>query len=354
MTIPEPFTNNELGQLDEVGTAKSGSAEDQFFQECTSLVREWLKTRELRKDPAAPDTQAILFIYAETPGIDFGFDSKTMDAPKKIRKKFGTLAQGIVVCNQNFTVMLKVQESLTVEDAFDFAEEHLSTSVSFAIAKVGQYKMQIHRAFQDLNEWLEDPDEFDVKIDDVHLTPEVIANDLERFHLVYLSTHLARAARHMWIFDDKKNLHRLGPRPEEHVQSFLLSHFDGLYGRASVFVHEEIKNQGGRADISIARPSLGKSGKVNTVLELKVLAPTNSPKENTEWGMGGVEQANSYRNADTDAAFACLFDARKDKSPMPDLAPFADSNDVVLKLYPMALPPDAVVKAKAKAKAKAT
>lgn len=354
MTVQKPFSDNELGQLDELDTAKSGSTEDQFFQECTSLVRDWLQTRELRKDPAAPDIQAILFIYAETPEVDFGFDPKTVDTPKKIRKKFGTLAQGIVVCNQNLNVMLKVRELLTVEDAFVFAENHLTTSVSFAIAKVGQYKMQIHRAFQDLDKWLDDPDEITVSIDDIHLTPEVIADDLERFHDAYLSTHLARAARHMWTSDEETSAHRLGERPEEHIQSFLLSHLDGLYGRASVFVHEEVKNKGGRTDINIARPSLSKSGKVNTVLELKVLAPTNSPKVNSNWGMKGVEQANNYRNADTDAAFACLFDARKDKSPMPDLAPFAKNNDVVLKLYPMALPPDAVVKAKAKAKAKAT
>lgn len=351
MTVQEPFSDNELGQLDDVDAAKSGSAEDQFFQECTSLVRIWLQTRELRKEPAAPDTQAILFIYAEAPIVDLGFDPATVDAPKKIRKKLGTLAQGIVVCNQNFKVMLKVRELLTVEDAYDFAENCLSTSVSFAVAKVGQYKMQIHRAFQDLDEWLDDPDEIPVNIDDVHLTPEVIADDLERFHDAYLSTHLARAARHMWTYDEEKSVHRLGERPEEHVQSFLLSHLDGLYGRASVFVHEEIKNKGGRTDISIARPSLGKSGKVNTVLELKVLAPTNSPKTNNNWGMKGVKQADSYRNADTDAAFACLFDARKEKLEMPDLAPYAKSNDVVLKIYPMELPPEVVVKTKVKAKA---
>ncbi|WP_116866157.1 hypothetical protein [Pseudomonas syringae] len=351
MTVPRPFTDNELGQLDEVGPAKSGSAEDQFFQECTSLVREWLQTRELRKDPAAPDTQAILFIYSETPVVDFGFDPETVDAPKKIRKKFGTLAQGIVVCNQNFNVILKVRELLTVENAFDFAESHLTTSVSFAIAKVGQYKMLIHRAYQDLEKWLGDPDEFDVKIDDIHLTPEVIADDLVRFHDAYLSTHLARAARHMWTYDETSRAHRLGERPEEHVQSFLLSHLDGLYGRASVFVHEEVKNKGGRTDINIARPSLGKSGKVNTVLELKVLAPTNSPKVNSNWGKKGVRQAVSYRNADTDAAFTCLFDARKEKLDMPDLAPFAKSNEVVLKIYPMGLPPDPLVKPKTKAKA---
>ncbi|WP_053160396.1 hypothetical protein [Pseudomonas protegens] len=352
MTVPQLFSDKELGQLDGVYAAKSGTAEDQFFQECTSVLRVWLQTRELRKEPPAPDNQAILFIFAETPLVEFGFEQTAVGPPKKIRKKLGTLGEGIVVCNQNFKVMLKVRDSVTIEDAYEFAETWLSSSVSFAIAKVGQYKIQIHRALQDLDDWLDDPEEITVNIDDIDLTPEVIADDLERFHDAYLSTHLARAARHMWTLPEGECQHRLGPQPEEHVQSFLLSHLDGLYGRASVFVHEEVKNKGGRTDISIARPSPGKSGKVNTVLELKVLAPTNSFTVNNTWGLKGVEQADGYRNPDTDAAFACLFDARREKLDMPDLAPFAMSKNVLVKIYSMGIPADKVLKPEAKAKAK--
>lgn len=340
MATQQLFTDNELSRLNEVQAAKSGSAEDQFIQECIELVRDWLSTRQRRNDPPPPDDQAILFVFAETPLIDFGFDKNAVSEPRKIWKKQGTLGQGIVVCNQNFKVMRKVRESLTIDDAYTFAEDQLSPLSSFTIAKIGQHKLQIHRAGQNLEDWLSDPEEIPINIDEILLTPEVIADDLRRFHHVYLSTSLARAARHMWVLPDGKTRYRLGEQPEQHIQSFLLSHLDGLYARAAVFVHEEIKNQSGRVDIWIERPSLGPSGKVNTVLELKVLAPTNSFNENHAWARSGVEQANSYRNHDTDTAFACLFDARRKKQDMPELAPYALEKNVRLEQYLMDVPAD--------------
>lgn len=339
MTANVPFSDKELSRLNGVQTAKSGSAEDQFIQECIELVRDWLFTRQLRKELAPPDSQAILFVFAEAPLIDFGFDKAAVGEPVRVRRKQGTLGEGIVVCNQNFKVMLKVCESLTIEDAYTFAENQLSTSFSFTIAKVGQHKLQIHRAGQDLEGWLDDPEEIPINIDEIAITPDVIAEDLERFHLRYLSTSLARAARHMWVLPEGETQYRLGEQPEQHIQSFLLSHLDGLYGRASVFVNEEIKNQGGRTDICIERPGQGLSGKVNTVLELKVLAPTKSFNANHAWARSGVEQADSYRNHDTDAAFACLFDARREKLDMPELPPYALEKNVCLKQYAMDVPP---------------
>lgn len=340
MTTTPLFTDNELSTLSEVQTAKSGSAEDQFIQECIELVRVWLSTRKLRNDPPPPDNQAILFVFAEAPLIDYGFDKNAVSNHQQIRKKMGTLGQGIVVCNQNFKVMLKARELLTVEGAYAFAESHLSTSHSFTIAKVGQHKLQIHRIGQSLENWLDDPEEILINIDEILLTPDVIAEDLKRFHHTYLSTPLARAARHMWVLPKGQIQHRLGEQPEQHIQSFLLSHLDGLYGRAAVFVREEIKNQGGRVDIWIDRPSQGSSGKVNTVLELKVLNPSKSFNANQKWARSGVEQADSYRNHDTDTAFACLFDARREKLDMPELEPYALEKKVRLEQYPMDVPAD--------------
>lgn len=345
-----PFTDTELSRLDGVQAAKSGSAEDQFIQECIELVRDWLCTRQRRKDPAPPDSQAILFIFAEAPLVDYCFDKAAVGEPVKIRRKQGTLGEGIVVCNQNFKVMLKVCQNLTIEEAYTFAESHLSTSSSFTIAKVGQHKLQIHRAGQSLVDWLDEPEEILINLDEIALNPDVIAEDLQRFHLHYLSTPVSRAARHMWVLPDGQTQHRLGEQPEQHIQSFLLSHLDGLYGRASVFVSEEIKNQGGRMDICIARPSPGASGKVNTILELKVLAPTKSFNENHIWARSGVEQADSYRNHDTDAAFACLFDARREKLDMPTLPPYALEKSVRLERYAMEVPADSKKKPAAQSK----
>ena len=338
MTTTPLFTDNELSMLSEVQTAKSGSAEDQFIQECIDLVRDWLSTRKLRNDPPPPDNQAILFVFAEAPLIDYGFDKKAVSNHQQIRKKMGTLGQGIVVCNQNFRVMLKVRELLTVEDAYAFAESQLLASHSFTIAKVGQHRLQIHRVGQRLVDWLDDPEEVLINIDEIPLTPDVIADDLIRFHHTYLSTPLARAARHMWVRKDGR--YYLGVQPEQHIQSFLLSHLDGLYSRAAVFVREEIKNQGGRVDIWIDRPRQGSSGKVNTILELKVLKPSDSFKSNHDWARKGVEQANGYRNHDTDTAFACLFDARRIKQDMPELEPYAIAKNVRLERYLMDVPGD--------------
>lgn len=341
MATQQLFTDKELNRLNEVQSAKSGSAEDQFIQECIELVRDWLSTRQRRNDPPPPDDQAILFVFAETPMIDLGFDKSAVSDLGRVWKKQGTLGQGIVVCNQNFKVMRKVRESLAIDDAYKFADKQLSPLSSFTIAKVGQHKLQIHRAGQNLEDWFSDPEEILINIDERILTPEVIADDLRRFHHLYLSTSVARAARHMWVLPDGEVRYRLGEQPEQHIQSFLLSHLDGLYARAGVFVHEEIKNQGGRADIWIERSNSGSSGKVNTVLELKVLAPTKSFNENHSWAKSGVEQADGYRNHDTDTAFACMFDARREKLDMPGLAPYALEKNVRLEQYLMSIPTDA-------------
>ncbi|MGP0838079.1 hypothetical protein [Serratia sp. CY85251] len=343
MTASQSFTSEELRQLDDIESAKSGTTEDQFIQECIELVRNWLETRQKRKDPAPPDTQSILFIFAEAPDIELGFDNTFTDEPIPIRKKMGTLGEGIVVCNQNFRVMRKVCKNLTIDDAYNFVESKLSSNFSFIIAKVGQFQLQIHRAGQDLGKWLEDPDEVSINIDDIDITPELIADDIEKFHHRYLSTPVARAARHMWKCPEGAPP-KLGEKPEQHVQSFLLSHFDGLYARASVFVNEEVNNQGGRTDINIERPSKVLSRKVNTILELKVLSPTLSFNKNQEWAQSGVEQANKYRNHDTDAAFACLFDARRNKEDMPELPLYASKKDVRLLICKMDIPSTKKVK----------
>lgn len=341
MASTQPFSDKEMSRLSNAQTAKSGSAEDQFFQECIELVRIWLQTRNKRGDAAPPDTQAILFIFSEAPKVDYGFDENTVSKQQQIRKKQGTLGEGIVVCNQNFKVMLKVHDNLTIDDAYNFAENHLFSITSFAIAKVGQYAIQIHRKGQDLDEWLDDPEEISINIEEINLTPVVIANDLQRFHDSYLRTSQARAARHMWVLPPNELQYRLGPHPEQHIQSFLLSHLDGLYGRSSVFVNEEIINPGGRSDIIIERPGQSISKKVNTIIELKVLAPTKSSTANKNWAISGIDQADSYRNHDTDAAFACLFDAQRQKMAIPEITPYAQSKNVLIKQYLMDVPENA-------------
>nr|WP_199064493.1 hypothetical protein [Chromobacterium sp. ASV5] len=335
------FSASEYIRLNDITAASSGTAEDQFIHECINFYREWLETQNIIKDNLPPKTQAILFVFSEAPRIKLGFDEKLVDTPKLVRRKSGTLEQGIVVCNQNFEIMLKVRADLEVDDAYSFVEDNFLDETTFVIAKMGQQKLQIHRSGQHISDWINYPEEHIVKCDDVAVTPDLIAEDISRFHHSNLSTEVSTAARHMWVLDKAKNQYRLGPQPEQHIQSFLLVHLRGSYSRAIVFVNEEIKNQGGRVDICIEREKHpGANKKVNTMLELKVLAPTNTFNENNAWAKKGIDQAKDYRNHDTDVSFACIFDARREKTDMPELTPYASEKNVRLEQYSMRMPAD--------------
>lgn len=77
------------------------------------------------------------------------------------------------------------------------------------------------------------------------------------------------------------------------------------------------------------------------MIELKVLNPAASDAENLKWAHKGIEQAHNYKTKtrDTDAAFACIYDARRDKRvSMPSLSLDAAEKGVLLKLQPMAVP----------------
>lgn len=79
---------------------------------------------------------------------------------------------------------------------------------------------------------------------------------------------------------------------------------------------------------------------MTTILELKVLAPTNSENANLKWAIKGVVQSNGYRNQHTDACFACIFDARKNKAlVLSGLTEKANELDVILSKHEMELPP---------------
>jgi hypothetical protein len=86
-------------------------------------------------------------------------------------------------------------------------------------------------------------------------------------------------------------------------------------------------------------------------LELKVLNPTLTQASNHAWALSSLEQSDGYRQDDTDACFACIYDARRDQSDtMPDLEVHAKTANVRLERYPMAVPqPSANATKKAKA-----
>ena len=102
-------------------------------------------------------------------------------------------------------------------------------------------------------------------------------------------------------------------------------------------------SRGGRVDVRIARATSHAVPKRRvTMIELKVLYPHKSDKDNELWGLDGIEQARRYKNTnpDTDEAFACVYDARPNKANMlPLLGPQALADKVVLKHHLMDTPP---------------
>lgn len=349
MDSHSPFTKNEQDRISDMDSAVSGSAEDQFIQESFEFYRYWLSSRT--SNDLGPDTQALLLIFAETPEIDWGFTCQPKIVPTKAYRKAGTLSEGVAVCNQNFKIILKLYDSLTVDEAYQFVEESLSASHTFVLGKFGQKKMQIHRSGQEIEEWLHKPEEITIKNDDVSLTPKMLDDDLSRFHHEYLSTSMAIAARNMWEVKKGEKQFSLRTQPERHVQSFLLTYLKGSYRKSGVFINEEVNNQGGRTDIVVERETFpGSNQKVNTVIELKVLSSAKSFEANSAWAISGIDQAKGYANSETDACFACLYDARRDKQAMPDLKPHAEQNGVRLGEYSMQVPADPKPKATKPAK----
>lgn len=333
------FSKIEQDIITGMDSAVSGSPEDQFIQEAIEFYRYWLSSRP--SNDLGPDTQALLMIFSETPDIDWGFTYHPNIPTVKVFRKGGTLSEGVVVCNQNFRVILKIHDILTVDNAYLFIDENLSSNHTFVLAKFGQQKMQIHRQGQEIEEWIYEPEEITVKNDDISLTPETLDEDLSRFHHEYLSTSTAIAARNMWEVKSGKTRSTLKTQPERHVQSFLLTYLKSSYRRSGVFINEEINNQGGRTDIIVEREtSPGSRQKVNTVIELKVLSSAKSFEANSAWAISGIDQAKNYANAETDACFACLYDARRNKQAMPELKPHAKQKGVRLGEYPMQVPAD--------------
>lgn len=337
MTTEPMFTATEQGHLETLRPGNSGSPEDQFIQEVIDFYRYW-QSKRLPGDYG--DTQqALLMIFSETPDVDWGFDGYVPTTTSVIRRRSGTVSQGIAVCNQNFRLMVKLCDVLTVDEAYDFVERHLEDTHTFVIGKFGQQTMQVHRAGQRLSDWIYKPDELVIKNTDENITPDSLAEDLRIFHHEWLSTPLAIGARTMWELNATKTQYDLRQGPERSVQSYLLTYLRASYRKSGVFVNEEIGNQGGRTDLYVQREtSPGSNKQVNTVIELKVLSPKKSFERNLQWAKDGVIQAKGYANANTDVAFACIYDARRTKLAMPDLPSFALANTVRIEQYEMTVP----------------
>ncbi len=143
----------------------------------------------------------------------------------------------------------------------------------------------------------------------------------------------------MWQIKEEPTPSVLGPKPELHVQTGLLTYFRGLYRNKVATVDEEVSLTEGRVDVRIVRFDKARQRRI-TMIELKVLDPENSDAKNLAWAHKGVEQAHGYKKTNyAEAAFACIYDARRVKADqMPTLKPDADAKGVLLKVQPMEVP----------------
>jgi len=283
----------------------------------------------------------MLLIYAEAPFIAEGVPAAAIKTRKRVYRSTCGMSAGAAVCNENLHEMRSIDPSFADSDAaMDYIAEHLTDQHVFVLILVGQHRVLIHDPGVDLDEWLNKPRI--VKIDRVPpavITSTLITDHLQTFHIESTEQPGGVAARLMWKVDEKSvELHE---QAELRVQSSLLPYLRGAFRHADAFVDEETKLPGGRVDIRIARFDKSTPPKsVTTMLELKVLYPAKSDASNLGWAMQGIDQAVKYRSFDTDFSFACVFDARHSKADtMPSLGLYAVSRNVLLRTYPMGLPP---------------
>ena len=341
------FSPDELKTVEPSATTPSGSRHDRFVAECLSYYRELLDANVSRLNAGAiPANQAILFLYAEAPRVDLGIPGEGLDTTKKAYRSLHDIDNGLVVCNENLRTMIHAKPAfLDSNEAMGFIEGSLSDSHSFVLVLVGQYRMLVHDAGVSIQEWCENPKSIKVSVENEEITPDIIAKEIDIFHDEQTRTHRCFTSRFMWELSG--NNYVLTTQPELRVQSGLVTHLRARFRNARAHVDEEAANPGGRTDIKISRNRKSAPQEpITTMIELKVLAPNRADQANLEWGLKGIAQADSYRLWNTDECFACIFDARRDKSNrMSDLDSSAATRNVRLGRYEMQ-PPEAKLESK--------
>ena len=338
MTTQTAFDPNDTKVLAGVQTAVSGTAETRFIQTTIDYYNDCIAARGPQ---GFPQEQCLLLVYADSPDLDPGLPvSGNCDVRR--RSATHTFCEGAASTTENLFRLRQLKTAFVdIDDALQFIEQHLDPKRTFALLLFGQSRALVHQSGVDIAAWVNKPDVYKIqRLDPLLATPALIEAQLDDFHKDSLQFLPGRTARHLWDF--KQLTPTLMPEAELKVQSALMEHLKGIYKYTVASVDEEIPNNGGRVDIRISRPNQTSNGRVVTMVELKVLYPYKSDNANEAWGLEGIEQARLYKDAnlDTDAAFACIYDARPNKtSSLPKLLPEATKVGVVLKHHLMDTPP---------------
>ncbi len=343
MSQKNAIASKDIAGLDAGLPLVSGPPEERFFQGLVDYFIRWLRAHStsiaaglIKRD------QALLMLYSESPKLEPGLPASVNTQPTEVYSALLMVDEGVAVAGENLSEVIQYLPDFKngATEAYKFARDHLKADQTFALLLFGQSRMLVHDKGIEIDDWIRDPRVVEIKqLDASLITPAQIEEELNTFHKVQLESYRGTQARLMWqIFEEpKKSV--LGPKPELHVQSAMLTHFRGIYRGKNALVDEEVTLNEGRVDLRIARFDPA-SNEVITMIELKVLKPDKNDADNLEWAHKGIEQAYGYKKTiSTDAAFACIYDARRSKiDSMPTLQPDADAKGVILKLHAMEVP----------------
>lgn len=328
---------------DVVGTtpAPSGEPSERFIQTCLDWAKDWIRVNEMALDNSKiKANQAIIFVLSESPELESKSLSKlgTLSAPV-FRPVVAEDTQGVILCTENFHQMIRIRDGFaSVDEAVSLASTALSSSRTFSILSLAQRRMFVHRQGDNLTTWVNGLPAIDLRFQDTPLSADRIDDDVKTYHHANFEHPSSSIAQMLW--KGKAHPYELHPSPEQRIQSYLLTHLCASYGHLDGLVDEEYRGRAGRCDLRITWPAVsGPHSYTTAMLELKVLIEGDGSKKHQRWVQSGITQADSYRQANTEAVFACIFDARKDKSDqMIAFNAVALAKDVRLRRYMMDAP----------------
>jgi hypothetical protein len=343
MTQKSTIKLQDIAGLDAGLSLVSGAPQERFFQALVDYFIKWLAANSASFSAGKiKSDRALLVLYSESPKLEPGIPAGVSVQPTEVFSALLTLDDGVAVAVESLSEVIHHVPHFNngATEAFQFVRQHLEANQTFALLMLGQSRMLVHDEGVPIDEWMQKPRTIKIKqLDESEITPELIEQQLDEFHNEALASYRGTIARLMWQIEEEPTLSVLGHKPELHVQSGLLTYFRGLYRNKVATVDEEVPLTEGRVDVRIVRFDKANQRFI-TMIELKVLDPESSDKKNLAWAHKGIEQAHGYKKTNNaEAAFACIYDARRRKADrMPTLKPDADAKGVVLKVQPMEVP----------------
>lgn len=343
--IADALTDNELQSLHDLRAAPSGEPPLRFLQQCQEWFEGWLDANKhpLEKSEI-PASQILMFIFSEAPDIERpNFALIETQWKRFFPGSYDQSAQGVIISNENFRTMHCICSSLgSLNDAFQLVSDHLKASDAFAIVQLSQRRLLFHLPGGNIDDWCANPTAHVMNLSTQPLSANQIEADVLQFHqnsLLYATNPIAQM-----VWKGKKEPYKLHPDPEQRIQSYLHLYLHASYKHLLGIVDEESRGKGGRCDIKVTWPSQPGSPfqpYTTTMLELKVLVEGSGSTYHRNWMLSGITQAHKYRRSDSEAVYACVFDARKDQTDqMPDLDQIASDQEVRLRRYLMEAPID--------------